>query len=43
MRSRTATKKYYAAFHASFSHLHFEVRENVGVFVENDLIALRAR
>ncbi|MER5918104.1 ester cyclase [Streptomyces sp. NPDC001982] len=41
VRSRTATKKYYAALHASFSHLHFEVHENVGVLVENDLIALR--
>ncbi|MEW1550934.1 ester cyclase [Streptomyces tsukubensis] len=41
VRSRTAMKKYYAGLHASFSGLRFEVHENVGVLVENDLIALR--
>lgn len=40
--SRTATKKYYAGLHNSFSDLHFQVHENVGVLVENDLVALRA-
>ncbi|MFD8001777.1 ester cyclase [Streptomyces mirabilis] len=41
VRSRTALKKYYAGLHQSFSDLRFEVHENVGVLVENDLIALR--
>ncbi|MGV9310770.1 ester cyclase [Streptomyces sp. NPDC003691] len=41
VRSRTAMKKYYAGLHASFSDLRFEVHENIGVLVENDLIALR--
>ncbi|MFF3663802.1 ester cyclase [Streptomyces olivochromogenes] len=41
VRSRTASKKYYAGLHQSFSDLRFEVHENVGVLVENDLIALR--
>jgi hypothetical protein len=41
VRSRTATKKYYAGLRTSFSDLHCQVRENVGVLVENDLVALR--
>ncbi|MFD5752518.1 ester cyclase [Streptomyces sp. NPDC127033] len=41
VRSRTALKKYYTGLHQSFSDLRFEVHENVGVLVENDLIALR--
>jgi predicted ester cyclase len=40
-RSRTGLKKYYAGLRHSFSDLHYEVHENVGVLVENDLIALR--
>src|SRR5712692_7214533 len=41
VRSRTGLKKYYADLRRSFSDLHYEVHENVGVLVENDLIALR--
>jgi predicted ester cyclase len=41
VRSRTATKKYYADLRNSFSELHFQVHENIGVLVENDLVALR--
>jgi len=41
VRSRTATKKYYETLRNSFSELHFQVHENVGVLVENDMIALR--
>jgi predicted ester cyclase len=41
VRSRTASKAYYAGFRRPFSDLRFEVHENVGVLVENDLIALR--
>ncbi len=41
VRSRTATKKYHAELRNSFADLHFRVHENVGVLVENDLIALR--
>jgi len=41
VRSRTATKKYYERLRNSFSDLHLQVHENVGVLVENDLIALR--
>jgi predicted ester cyclase len=41
VRSRTATKKYYESLRNSFSDLHVQVHENVGVLVENDLIALR--
>jgi predicted ester cyclase len=41
VRSRTATKKYYEILRNSFSELHFQVHENVGVLVENDMIALR--
>jgi steroid delta-isomerase-like uncharacterized protein len=40
-RSRTGTKKYFAALRNSFADLHFEVHENIGVLVEDDLIALR--
>ena len=41
VRSRTATKRYYADLRNSFSDLHFWVHENIGVLVENDLVALR--
>jgi predicted ester cyclase len=40
-RSRTATKKAYASLRDSFSDLRLEVHENVGVLVEDDLVALR--
>ena len=40
-RSRTGTKKYFAALRNSFADLHYEVHENIGVLVEDDLIALR--
>jgi predicted ester cyclase len=39
--SRTGLKKYYADLRRSFTDLHYEVHENIGVLVENDLIALR--
>ena len=41
VRSRTGLKRYYADLHKSFSGLHFEVHENVGLLVEGDLVALR--
>jgi predicted ester cyclase len=41
LRSRTGLKRYYTDLHHSFSDLNFDVHENVGVLVENDLIALR--
>jgi predicted ester cyclase len=41
VRSRTGTKKYFAALRNSFADLHVGVHENVGVLVENDLAALR--
>jgi SnoaL-like polyketide cyclase len=41
VRSRTATKKYYAGLRNSFSDSYFHVHENIGVLVENDLVALR--
>jgi predicted ester cyclase len=41
LRSRTGLKQYFADLHKSFGDLTFEVHENVGVLVENDLIALR--
>ncbi len=41
VRSRTATKKYYESLRNSFSDLQLHVHENIGVLVENDLIALR--
>jgi len=41
VRSGTATKKYYESLRNSFSDLQLQVHENVGVLVENDLIALR--
>jgi predicted ester cyclase len=40
-RSRTGLKRYYSDLHRSFSDLRLEVHENVGVLVENDLVALR--
>ena len=41
VRSRTATKKYYESLRDSFSDLQLEVHENIGVLVENDMVALR--
>ena len=41
LRSRTGVKRYYAELRQAFSDLDFKVHENVGVLVENDLIALR--
>jgi predicted ester cyclase len=41
LRSRTGLKRYYADLHHSFSDLNFAVHENIGVLVEDDLIALR--
>jgi predicted ester cyclase len=40
-RSRTGLKRYYSGLRRSFSELHFEVHENVGVLAEGDLVALR--
>src|SRR5690348_108510 len=40
-RSRTGLKRYHSELRQSFSELHFEVHENVGVLVEGDLVALR--
>jgi predicted ester cyclase len=40
-RSRTGLKRYLDDLRRSFSELRFEVHENVGVLVENDLVALR--
>ncbi len=40
-RSRTGLKRYHSELRQSFSDLHFEVHENVGVLVEGDLVALR--
>jgi predicted ester cyclase len=40
-RSRTGLKRYHSELRESFSELHFEVHENVGVLVEGDLVALR--
>jgi predicted ester cyclase len=39
--TRTGLKEHYRRLRGSFSDLHLEVHENVGVLVENDLIALR--
>jgi predicted ester cyclase len=41
LRSPTGLKRYCADMHRSFSGLTLEVHENIGVLVENDLIALR--
>jgi predicted ester cyclase len=41
VRSRTGTKKYFAALRNSFADMHVGVHENLGVLVENDLVALR--
>jgi predicted ester cyclase len=41
LRSRTGLKRYYADLHDGFSDLTLEVHENIGVLVEDDLIALR--
>jgi predicted ester cyclase len=41
VRSRTATKKYYESLRDSFSDLQLEVHENIGVLVENGMVALR--
>jgi len=40
-RSRTALKRYHANLRGSFSELRFDVHENVGVLVEDDLVVLR--
>jgi predicted ester cyclase len=40
-RSRTGLRRYYSALRESFSELHFDVHENIGVLVEGDLVALR--
>jgi predicted ester cyclase len=40
-RSRTGLKRYHSDLRQSFSELHFNVHENVGVVVEGDLVALR--
>jgi hypothetical protein len=41
LHSRTGLKRYYAALHRALSDLSFQVHENVGVLVEDDLVALR--
>jgi predicted ester cyclase len=41
VRSRTATKKHYESLRNSFSDLQLQVHENIGVLVENDMVALR--
>jgi len=41
MRSRTGLKNYYSDLRQSFSDLHYDVHENIGVLVEGDLVALR--
>ena len=41
LRSRTGLKQYFADLQQSFSDLSLKIHENVGVLVENDLIALR--
>ena len=40
-RSRTGLKRYHSDLRRSFSELRFEVHENIGVLVEDDLVALR--
>jgi predicted ester cyclase len=40
-RSRTGFKRYVSGLHRSFSGLHLEVHENIGVLVEGGLVALR--
>jgi predicted ester cyclase len=41
VRSRTAIKTYYRDLRTAFADVTFTVHENVGVLVENDMIALR--
>jgi predicted ester cyclase len=41
VRSRTGLKRYFADLRRAFSDLRYEVHENVGVLVEDDLVALR--
>jgi predicted ester cyclase len=41
MRSRTGLKRYQAELRSSFSDLRFDVHENIGVLVEDDLVGLR--
>src|SRR5258705_5838263 len=41
VRSRTAIKKYYRDLRNAFADITFTVHENIGVLVENDMIALR--
>jgi predicted ester cyclase len=40
-RSRTGLKRYHSDLRRSFPDLRFEVHENIGVLVEDDLVALR--
>src|SRR6476659_3441615 len=40
-RSRTGFKRYVSELHRSFSGLRLQVHENIGVLVENDMVALR--
>ena len=40
-RSRTGLKRNYSNLRRAFSELRFEVHENVGVLVEDDLVAIR--
>jgi hypothetical protein len=42
VRTRTGFKKYHQNLRKSFSDLRIDVHENIGVLVENDLVALRA-
>ena len=41
LRTRTGLKRYFSGLHQSFSDLRFEVHENIGVLVDNDLVAVR--
>lgn len=41
VRSRTAVKKYYRRLRNAFADILFIVHENVGVLVENDMVAVR--
>ncbi len=40
-RSRTGLKRDFSELRQSFSDLHFDAHENIGVLVEGDLVALR--
>jgi predicted ester cyclase len=41
VRSRTAIKRYYRDLRNAFADITFTVHENIGVLVENDMIAMR--